>query len=237
MWIYPVSSIEVVKSSETLEILGLKKAVQDNYHNTVTWLQCRMRNKWMVHKVILLITPTVSQLKAQRRNCILLLITVCVLLPEDLFPLLQKKKKIHKIQGVCGCSKVNDADLAPLCQKAVPELFVGVTKTLRDSCEGETYIWSQTCMNLWLGQFVTVPFTSIKSSHIFSPLYQTTVMLRKQHPTAEWRNFSPLLRSSGSSVCRFLQWKNQRAWKIEHMITMSHTLIAMRIFSLFFFFG
>lgn len=34
------------------------------------------------------------------------------------------EKKIHEIQGVCGCSKVNDADLVPLCQKAAPELFV-----------------------------------------------------------------------------------------------------------------
>ena len=76
-----------------------------------------------------------------------LLITVCVLLPGDLLPSFQTKKT-HEIQGVCGCSKVTDADLVPLCQKAVPELLVGVTKALGDSCEGEMYIWSQTCTNL-----------------------------------------------------------------------------------------
>lgn len=63
-------------------------------------------------------------------------------------PFLSEKKTPREIQGVCGCSKVNDADLVPLCQKAVPAMFVGVTKALGDSCEGETYIWSQTCMNL-----------------------------------------------------------------------------------------
>lgn len=58
------------------------------------------------------------------------------------------EKKPRESQGACGCSKVNDADLVPLCQKSVPELFVVVTKTLGNSCEGEVYIWSQTCMNL-----------------------------------------------------------------------------------------
>lgn len=100
-----------------------------------------MRNKWTVHKVTLLTAPTVPWLKVQGRNGILLLITVCVPLPGDLIPSFQRKKP-REIQGVCGCSKVNDADLAPLCQKAEPELFVGVTKALGDSCEGETYIWS-----------------------------------------------------------------------------------------------
>lgn len=28
-----------------------------------------------------------------------------------------EKIKMKKIQGACGCSKVNDADLVPLCQK------------------------------------------------------------------------------------------------------------------------
>lgn len=100
-----------------------------------------MRNKWTVHKVTLLTAPAVLWLKVQRRNGTLLLITVCVLLPVDLIPSFQRKKP-HQIQGACGCSKVNDADLVPLCQKAEPELFVGVTKALGDSCEGEMYIWS-----------------------------------------------------------------------------------------------
>lgn len=106
-----------------------------------------MMNKWTVCKVTLLMASTVWQLRAQERNGILSLTTVCVLLPGDLLPQFQRKKT-HESQGVCGCSKVNDADLVPLCQKSVPELFVVVTKTLGDSCEGEVYIWSQMHMNL-----------------------------------------------------------------------------------------
>lgn len=59
----------------------------------------------MVCKVTLLPTPTVSQLKAQRRNDILLLITVCVLLPVDLLPSFQRKKKHMRFKEFAAVSR------------------------------------------------------------------------------------------------------------------------------------
>lgn len=126
----------------------------------------------------------------------------------------------------------------------MPELFARVTKTLRNSCEGETCIWSQISINLWLGHGLSLyPSRTAKvATYIFflfnKPLCKCVKNnILQQNGETQIHFWEVVGLSFGGFWTFHLQFYKACKWQKESTWWQCEILWLPCGFSLFFFFG